>query len=164
MFSSIIVNQYIFMFVLILGILAIIVEVFIPSFGLVGITGLYLLFNALAAVYRIENPYTYIILSIIIALVLGVFLIKYLMSKNATKKLVLDTKLIGSTVDKKKIEEDLKLLNARGQVIKPLRPSGLARINGKNYDVVSNGEYIGVGESIVVDRLDGNIIYCRREN
>lgn len=164
MFSSIIVDPYIFMFVLVLGILAIIVEVFIPSFGLVGITGLYLIFNALGAVTKIENPYTYIILSIIIAMILGIFVIKYFMSKKTMKKLVLDTKLLGTSVDEKKQEEDSKLLGLEGKVIKPLRPSGLALINGKTYDVMSNGEFIAVGEKIVVDKLDGNKIYCRREN
>lgn len=163
MFSSIIVDPYIFMFVLVLGILAIIVEVFIPSFGLVGITGLYLIFNALGAVTKIENPYTYIILSIIIAMILGIFVIKYFMSKKTMKKLVLDTKLLGTSVDEKKQEEDSKLLGLEGKVIKPLRPSGLALINGKTYDVMSNGEFIAVGEKIVVDKLDGNKIYCRRE-
>ncbi len=163
MFSSIIVDPYIFMFVLVLGILAIIVEVFIPSLGLVGITGLYLIFNALGAVTKIENPYTYIILSIIIAMILGIFVIKYFMSKKITKKLVLDTKLLGTSVDEKKQEEDSKLLGLEGKVIKPLRPSGLALINGKTYDVMSNGEFIAVGEKIVVDKLDGNKIYCRRE-
>lgn len=163
MFSSIIVDPYIFMFVLVLGILAIIVEVFIPSLGLVGITGLYLIFNALGAVTKIENPYTYIILSIIIAMILGIFVIKYFMSKKTTKKLVLDTKILGTSVDEKKQEEDSKLLGLEGKVIKPLRPSGLALINGKTYDVMSNGEFIAVGEKIVVDKLDGNKIYCRRE-
>lgn len=163
MFSSIIVNQYIFMFVLILGILAMILEVFIPSFGLVGITGLYLIFNAIVAVNQIQNPYTYIFLSIIIGLILGVIIIKLFMSRRSSSKLVLNTKLVVNTVDDKTHTRELVIVGLEGIVVKPLRPSGLALINGDNYDVISYGEFIAKGDIIVVDKIEGNKIYCRRK-
>lgn len=164
MFSSIIVNQYIFMLILILGILAMILEVFIPSFGLVGITGIYLIFNALAAIHQIENPYTYIVLSIVIALILGVIIIKIFMSRKSASRFILDTKLEGGSIDKKTQTKDMSILGAEGLVLKPLRPSGLALINGDNYDVISYGEFIAKGEKIIVDKIEGNKIYCRRKN
>lgn len=163
MFSSIIVNQYIFMFVLILGILAMILEVFIPSFGLVGITGLYLIFNAIVAINQIQNPYTYIFLSIIIGLILGVIIIKLFMSRRSSSKLVLNTKLVVNTVDDKTHTRELVIVGLEGIVVKPLRPSGLALINGDNYDVISYGEFIAKGDIIVVDKIEGNKIYCRRK-
>ena len=86
------------------------------------------------------------------------------MSRKSSNKFVLNTKLEGSTVDKVKQVEDLELLNSEGEVIKTLRPSGLALINGHDYDVVSHGEFIAKGEKIVVDKIEGNKIYCRRKN
>lgn len=163
MFSSIITSHFFFMFVLIVGLLALILEIFIPSFGLVGITGLYLVLNALGAIPNIENAYYYIIFSILIALILGIILIKFLMSRSSVNKMILHTKLEGTGLDKKTRIEDQEILGMNGEVIKPLRPSGLAQINGKSYQVLSYGEFINKGEHIVVDKIEGNKIYCRRK-
>lgn len=162
MFSNIIINQYLFMFVLIIGILCLVLEVFIPSFGLVGMTGIYLIVNAIGAMPMIENPFVYMLIAFFLAMVLAYILIKIILSKNSVNKLVLDTQLDFSSADLKSEPKIHSLVGKQGYVIKPLRPSGLAIIDGDNYDVISFGEFIPKGETIVVVKIEGNNIYCRR--
>jgi membrane-bound serine protease (ClpP class) len=44
----------------------------------------------------------------------------------------------------------------------PLRTAGIAEIEGERVDVVSDGEFIDSGATIVVTRIDGNRIVVRR--
>jgi membrane-bound serine protease (ClpP class) len=46
--------------------------------------------------------------------------------------------------------------------VSPLRPAGIADLEGQRVDVVSDGEFIEVGASITVVRVDGNRIVVRR--
>ena len=43
-----------------------------------------------------------------------------------------------------------------GRAPSPLRPAGIAVIEGKRVDVVSEGEHIDAGQFIEVTRVDGN--------
>jgi len=49
-----------------------------------------------------------------------------------------------------------------GQTTSALRPAGIAEIDGERVDVVSDGEMIEAGTTIVVSRVDGNRIVVRR--
>ncbi len=53
------------------------------------------------------------------------------------------------------------LVGKRGQATTPLRPAGIAEIDGKRIDVVSVGELIERGTSIEVVRVDGNRVVVR---
>jgi membrane-bound serine protease (ClpP class) len=54
-------------------------------------------------------------------------------------------------------------LGKRGTAASPLRPAGIAHIEGERVDVVSDGELIEAGEPVEVIRVDGNrIVVCRR--
>jgi membrane protein implicated in regulation of membrane protease activity len=53
-------------------------------------------------------------------------------------------------------------LGKHGTTFSPLRPAGIAEIDGERVDVVSEGEFIDVGMPIVVTRVDGNRIVVRR--
>lgn len=50
----------------------------------------------------------------------------------------------------------------KGVVIKPLRPAGTVKIGAELYDVVSDGEFINKGESIVVAEIQANRIMVLR--
>jgi membrane-bound serine protease (ClpP class) len=45
--------------------------------------------------------------------------------------------------------------------VSPLRPAGIADIDGKRVDVVSQGEWIDAGAPIDIMRVDGNRIVVR---
>jgi membrane-bound serine protease (ClpP class) len=54
------------------------------------------------------------------------------------------------------------LVGKTGVAASTLRPAGIADIDGKRVDVVSDGEFIEPGESIRVDHVDGNRVVVRR--
>ena len=57
---------------------------------------------------------------------------------------------------------DKSWLGKGGTAVSPLRPAGIAEIEGERVDVVSDGEFIEPGEPITVTRVDGNRIVVRR--
>ena len=57
-------------------------------------------------------------------------------------------------------EED-DLLGETGEALSMLRPSGEARIAGRRYDVMTEGEMIRKGAAIEVRRVEGNRIVVR---
>jgi membrane-bound serine protease (ClpP class) len=53
-------------------------------------------------------------------------------------------------------------MGKHGIAASPLRPAGLAQIDGERVDVVSDGELIVAGQLIEVIRVDGNrFVVCR---
>lgn len=157
MFYDLITSQYMFVFVLVVALTLIVMEIFVPSFGFLGIAGIYLLINALKAIPNIQSVYVYIFVSLIISLLLSIALVKLMMGKKATNKFVLKED------GKRAYSINLNLLGQEGVVEKDLRPSGEAIISDGHYDVISYGEFIGKGEAIVVVKIEGNKIYCRRK-
>jgi membrane-bound serine protease (ClpP class) len=55
------------------------------------------------------------------------------------------------------------LLGRSGTTLTPLRPAGIADVDGQRIDVVSDGEFIDSGVPITVSRVDGNRIVVRRQ-
>ncbi|MGH9628013.1 MAG: NfeD family protein, partial [Bryobacteraceae bacterium] len=59
-------------------------------------------------------------------------------------------------------ESDRRWLGRTGTALSPLRPAGIAKIDGARVDVVSDGSFIDAGAAIEVTRVDGNRIVVRR--
>jgi len=58
------------------------------------------------------------------------------------------------------IGEDL--VGAEGEAVSPLRPSGIAHLNGRRYDVVTQGEMLDRGSRVKVIEVSGNRIVVKR--
>jgi len=54
------------------------------------------------------------------------------------------------------------LVGQTGEALTVLRPAGKARIDGRLYDVVSDGPYIDRGGAITVTQVSGNRIVVRQ--
>jgi len=61
------------------------------------------------------------------------------------------------------IERRLPQLGESGQVVSTLRPSGRVAFGAEALDVVSDGEFIEVGETVIVERREGAQIYVRKK-
>lgn len=146
-------------------------EVFvIPGFGIAGalgiaalVAGLSLsLFGAGATREVILAAAGRVVFSLLIALVASLALLRFLPRLPFGRRLILETGLPAGHGYASAPEGDTGWLGKSGTAVSPLRPAGIAEIEGARVDVVSDGEFIEPGAPIVVTRVDGNRIVVRQ--
>jgi len=147
------------------GVVLLALEFFvIPGFGFAGILGIVALLAALvlSVVGSGATPEFFmlaagrIILALLVALLASFVLLRLMPRTPFGRRLILDTGL-GTEP-----ESDLRWLGKRGRATSPLRPAGIAEIEGARVDVVSEGELIEPGTPVEVTRVDGNRIVVRQ--
>ncbi len=145
----------------IIGALVIIVEIFIPSLGVLSIIALAVLFYSLYIVFTTISTTAGIVftgLDIIFVPVVIVLGIKILANSPLSLKREL-SKQNGVVSQKEKLET---YINVKGIAVTDLRPAGMASINSKRVDVVTDGEYIDADTPVVVIGVSGNRIIVDR--
>jgi membrane-bound serine protease (ClpP class) len=154
-----------------LGVLLLAVEVFaFPGFGVIGALGVVSLLAGLALSLLgpgstagvIVSVLTRLVMSLLVAVLAALALLRFLPRTPFGRKLVLETGMTAEQGYVSAPEDEVKLLGLSGVAVSPLHPSGLASIEGRRIDVVSEGEYIDAGEPIVVIRVDGNRVVVRK--
>jgi membrane-bound serine protease (ClpP class) len=154
-----------------LGVVLLALEIFvIPGFGVAGVLGIVALLGGLAlslvgagatsalviwAVGRVA-------LSLLIAIAVSVAFLRLLPRLPYGRSLVLATGLDARAGYASAPEGDLKWVGKQGVASTPLRPAGIALLEGERVDVVSQGEYIAADVPIEVMRVDGNRIVVRQ--
>jgi membrane-bound serine protease (ClpP class) len=153
------------------GIVLLALEIFvIPGFGIAGALGILALLAGLvmsvtgggATAQFILAATGRVIFSLLFALLASLVLLRLLPRLPVARRLVLQTGLGTGQEYGSAPESDRRWLGRRGRASSPLRPAGIAEIDGERVDVVSDGELIESGESIEVTRVDGNRIVVRR--
>ncbi len=145
-----------------LGILVIIAEIFIPSLGVLTAIALGLLFYSLYLVFTtISNVAGMVfagfdLLAIPIILVLGLKILA--VSPLSLKKRLSSKEGVVSQASGLKEYRD-----KQGTSVTTLRPAGIALINGKRLDVVTDGDYIEANTPIIVTGVTGNQIIVEKQ-
>lgn len=156
----------------IIGVILLIIEIFfIPGFGVFGILGIILIVGSLfmalisdlpsiepgdisMAIYQLTSAFVGSLIAILL-------LLKYLPKTKAFSVLVL-----GEEFEKEKgyvSSPDFSfLVGKEGTTITDLRPSGIAIIEGKRYDVLSYGEFIEKNSTIKVVNTEGIKIFVAK--
>lgn len=147
---------------LIFGFALVVVEMFVPGFGLPGISGIILLVVGVAL--KAGSPLEALIIAAAIILLLCVALSISLRSaakgRLSRSSLVLGDVLKGSASEV--TEVDLKFfIGHEGVTQCVLRPAGIAEFDGVKLNVVSDGEFIESGVPVRVERVEGNRIVVR---
>ena len=147
----------------IVGMGLLILEVFVPGFGLFGIAGI---LSILASFYFVlggnASALNWLAISIVAALTLFALLIKYLPSNPAWNLFVLKDKQENS--EGYSVTPDLtQYAGKSGVAVTTLRPAGIALIDGIRIDVVTFGDYIDAGTNIVVDKVEGSKIFVKKQ-
>jgi membrane-bound serine protease (ClpP class) len=154
-----------------LGLLLLALEIFVlPGFGAAGVLGILTLLAGLAlsligAGTRVEvvvEALGRVLLSLVLALGGAVLVLRFLPRLPGGHALVLETALRASEGFASGPEGGRTWLGRRGTAATPLRPAGIADIQGERVDVVSDGDFIELGEPLVVTHVDGNRIVVRR--
>lgn len=159
--------------IFVLGVILLALEIFvIPGFGIVGILGIILMISGL---FLGLLPDTFMkdseFVSIAIIQLAGTFLMtallafllsKFLPKSRSFNKMILSDALETKSIHPAKMEYD-NLVDAIGNSITDLRPSGTAIINSKRIDVVTEGDYIERNVEIIVKRVEGNKVVVARK-
>jgi membrane-bound serine protease (ClpP class) len=153
-----------------LGLSLLAAEIFvIPGFGVPGVLGLVLILAGLglsmvgagATWDTVGWTVGRVAISALVAIAAALVVLRMLPRLLMGRQLVLATELPASSGYESAPEGDRRWLGRRGTTTSPLRPAGIATIDGERVDVVSEGEFIEVGHAVVVTRVDGNRIVVR---
>ena len=153
-----------------LGLILVGLEIFfVPGFGITGILGIVALLGGLglslvgagATWDSMLTALGQVALSILVAIIAALFLLRYFPRLPFGKRLVLEKKLPAEEGYASSPEEDRRWLGKRGTTASDLRPAGIAHFNGERVDVVSEGDFIEAGQPIEVIRVEGNRIVVR---
>ena len=150
-------------FVFGLGLL--IVEVFMPGFGLPGISGIVLEIVSVVLAYTRHGGLAALGMTLIILAVIAITISLALRSVNKgklSKSSVILTET-ENAADGYVATQDMDVfLGKEGLTTTVLRPAGMAEFEGVKLNVVADGEYIPKGTPIRVDRVEGARVVVRR--
>lgn len=141
----------------VLGVIAIIAEIVLPSAGLLTVGALVLFGFSL---YRVFTGVSFQAGMFLVALdaVMIPALILIGIKVLARSKVSLHSSLAPGLTAVSTEKDFAELLGKQGESITDLRPAGKVRIEGKRYDVVAKGNYIEAGTPVVVLLVEGNRI------
>ena len=144
---------------IIVGFGLMVVEMYVPGFGLPGISGILLM---LGGIFLMQpTPLQALILIVILVLLLGAAFSIAMRSiskgRLSRSKLVLNEELNAGSE-----EQDLTyFIGKTGKTHTSLRPAGIAEFDGVKLNVVSDGDFVAQGQTFVVLRVEGNRIVVR---
>lgn len=153
------------------GLVLLVLELFvIPGFGIAGTLGIVALLAGLslsvigtgASWEFILGAVGRVVFSLLLAVLASLLMLRVLPHLPFGRRLILDTGLGTDAGYTSTPERDRSWMGKRGIAHSPLRPAGIAEIEGERVDVVSEGDLIEAGQPIEVVRVDGNRIVVRR--
>lgn len=146
---------------LLVGFVLVVIEMYIPGFGVPGIAGILLLIGGV--ILAKPSPLGALIMVLAIVALLCIAL-SICLHSAAAGRLSKSRFVLHDVATKAETEEasDMAYFVGRtGETRTVLRPAGMAEFDGVKLNVVSDGEYIASGTKIVVDRVEGNRIVVR---
>ena len=143
-----------------LGFILLLVEMFTPGFSVPGVTGVVLLVIGCYKAFAISPFWGIFISASSLLLVIGFF--KLFQRSPLWKKMRLESK---ETKDEGfSAGPDLSaLLNKCGVATGPLRPSGIAHIDGQRVDVMAESLFIDKDKQVKVVKVEGNKVIVREQ-
>ena len=144
----------------------------IPGFGFVGLLGAGLVLGSVVITQlgtfelwtfdEIASVIARLCISMICAFAFSLIALRSLPKWSAFNRLVLkaETRAKEGYVSSSR-EEDSEWLNKEGTAISELRPAGIAEIEGRRLDVVTDGEYVPAQHRVKIVEARGNRILVR---
>ena len=147
------------------GMALIVLEIFIPGFGVPGISGIVLLVVAVGFTFFNYGAQAALGMAIVIIAVLAILAAVALRSA-ARGSLSRSRLVLNDAITDEESENELANLQAyvgrTGEAYTILRPVGVAEFDGQRLDVVTEGEFIEKGQPVVVSRVDGRRVIVQK--
>ena len=141
----------------------IIVEAFIPGFGVAGISGVVLEVLALWSCWRLHGTVTALIALVLVLLLIG--LAVFFSYRSAVNGRLSKSHLV--LKDTEAAEEQAApsgpWVGKEGVAVTALRPAGFIESEGTRLNVVSSGEFIEKGTPVVVSGMEGKRLTVTRK-
>ena len=137
------------------------IEMVVPGFSVPGISGIVCLIAGvfLLADTVMEGFFITVIVLALLGILMAVML--YLLSKGKFWSPIILEEEQKST-EGYLSSSDLKyLLGKKGVAMTDLRPTGVGQIDGINFDVISEGNYISAGEPVEIIKVEGSKLIVR---
>lgn len=147
------------------GLGLLIVEVFMPGFGLPGISGIILEVVSIVLTYVHHGSLAALCITLVILAVVAIAISLALRSVNKGKLskspvVLSETESVESGYV---ATRDMDVfLGREGVTSTVLRPSGMAEFDGVKLNVVADGEYIAKDVAVRVDHVEGSRVVVRR--
>ena len=158
--------QWVPALLLIVGLVMVIIELFVPGFGFFGITGiLSLIAGVIVRICQGLNLTQSLTLVLIVLgfLTLSVMFMVYSAQYGVLGKSGLFERRTSISKDYNKVDRQIrKLVGKNGKTITKLDLGGKAKIRGKIYDVMSISSYIEPNANIKVEEIKDNTIMVRK--
>ncbi len=145
---------------MVIGFALLILEIYLPGFGLPGISGTIMMIVGIVLVAETFLQGLLITLIVVVLLCVAFSIVM----RTASKGKFLNSKLVlNSVATKHKDENPLDFyLNQEGVAATPLNPVGSGDFAGVKLNVLSDGEFIEAGEKIRVVKIQGKKLLVRR--
>lgn len=153
--------EWAFLF-LFFGFMFVVAEIFFPSFGLLSVLAAACLLVSVVLGFRESATWgAGFVAGIVIMLpIVIVTSFRILPKTKLGKRLILSGPDPSSASSSFSSSQDL--LSRIGRTTSPLRPSGIAEIDGRRVDVVADGEMIEAEVTVRVTKVEGNRIVVER--
>lgn len=147
----------------IVGIIFLIIEIFIPGFGVfgfcgIGLTGFSVIFKICIGDSVEEVLWTLLIAFVVIAILLIVFI------HSAKKGLISKSALMnnGTALPTFYNSSDLEfLIGEKGECVSDLKPIGKVQIDNEVYEATSTDGYLDIGTKVEVTGVESNTLNVR---
>ena len=150
--------QILGVFVLIVGIILIGIEFYMPGFGIPGVSGT--IFTVAGIFLTGRNISERIIVGLVAIILIAVMLVLSIMvfnSKNVKSPIKLDTDLQGKNVFIE--EKDMEYLVGKiGIALTDLKPSGKGEFDGVKLDIITS-KYLPKGAQLIITEIKNNKIF-----
>ena len=150
----------------VLGMGFLILEVFMPGFGLPGIAGVVLEIAAIVMTYMGHGGLAALGVTLIILALVAIAV--SLALRSVTKGRLAKSNMVLN--DSERVEDgyvatrDMDVfLGREGVTVTVLRPAGMAEFENVKLNVVADGEYIAKGVQVYVDHVEGARVVVRRK-
>jgi membrane-bound ClpP family serine protease len=138
-----------------LGLVLLILELVVPSFGILSVLGAICLFGGvLMASSDPKEAALMLGIALLVALVVIIAAIRTFKHRGVWNRFILKEQLTTSKGFTSNPDRSY-LIGRTGEAITPLRPAGTALIQGERVDVVTNGSFIPVNRAIIVVEVEG---------
>ncbi|UJF35076.1 NfeD family protein [Paenibacillus hexagrammi] len=144
-----------------LGIVLLLLELVVPSFGILSVLGAICLFGGVLMASSDPKEAAIILgIALLLSVVVIALAVKYFNHRGVWNRFILREQLT-SEQGFTSSPDRVYLLDAEGTAITPLRPAGTALIGDARVDVVTDGEFIEKGKPIKVTYVEGNRIVVK---